>query len=106
MSILWKIAENKIQEWLSKDEAEKQTSTNVSISKTKPYESYLIEDIMEIIEDAEMRPLEERVQLLKRADEMEMKLIMSYENSGFTLMARSIAERLYKHRLAHIPTKD
>jgi len=101
MSILWKIAENKIQEWLNKDESEKPASSKVSLKETKPYESYLLEDIMQLIEDAQDKPEEDRAILLKRADEMEMKLIMSYENSGFTLMARSTAERLYQHRLKY-----
>jgi len=102
MSIFWKIAENKINEWLNKSEEEKsEPAPRIPIKESKPYETYVLEDILRLIEQSADKPEDERNEMLEAAYNMEIKLLMSYENSGFPLMARSTAERLYQHRIKY-----
>jgi hypothetical protein len=99
MNIFWKIAENKISEWLNKPEEEKQKAAPVvSIKESKPYESYVLEDIFKLIDESADKLDDERDILLKKAYDMEVKLLMSYENSGFPLMARATSERIQKYK--------
>lgn len=103
MSIFWKIAENKIKEWLDKPEEEKQkTVTEVSVKDSRPYESYLLDDIFKLIRESVNKPDKEREVILKKAYEMEIKLLMSYENSGFPLMARITSERIREYKASHL----
>jgi len=99
MSIFWKIAENKINEWLNKSEEERsKPAPHISIKESKPYESYVLEDIFKLIEQSADQPEDVRNEMLETAYNMEIKLMMSYENSGFPLMARMTAERIQNHK--------
>jgi len=101
MSLFSVICEAKIQDWFKRKQAgEVQTVENqVTIDQVKSTETYLLEDILRLIEQARLEECNEREILLQKAKQMEIQLLMSLENEGYTLMAQMTAETIRQHKV-------
>ena len=105
MSIFSILTEAKIQDWFRrKSSGEIKESENVeTIDNIKSFETYLLDDILLLIErSANVNPDERKI-LLQKANNMEIQLLQTLENDGFYLMAQMTAERIRKHRKKHKP---
>jgi len=100
MSIFSVIAEAKIQDWFKRKSAgeTRPPETVVTIDHIKSAETYLLEDILHLIERANNDDPERREMALKRAREMEIQLLATLEKDGFNLMAQMTAETIRDHR--------
>ncbi len=101
MSLFSVICEAKIQDWFKKKQAgEAQPVENqVTIDQIKSSETYLLEDILRLIEQAHLSDCNTREIMLHKAKEMEIQLLMSLENEGYTLMAQMTAETIRQHKV-------
>ncbi len=100
MSIFSIIAEAKIQDWFRRKNAGelKQPDPDLTIDKAKCAESYLLEDILRLIKQANEEHSEARDILLQKAKEMEIQLLTTLEKDGFYLMAQMNAETIREHK--------
>ena len=105
MSIFSTIAEAKIQDWFSrKNSGEIEESEPLTTSDNiKAAETYLLEDILQLIEQAGFEDPEQRAATLKKTREMEIQLLATLENEGYNLMAQMTADTILEHRKKHGP---
>jgi len=104
MSLFSVICEAKIQDWFKKKQAgEVEPVENpLTIDQVKSSESYLLEDILRLIELARLENCNVRESMLQKAKEMEIQLLMSLENEGYTLMAQMTAETIRQHKVKNV----
>nr|WP_320048717.1 hypothetical protein [uncultured Desulfuromonas sp.] len=107
MSLFSVICEAKIQDWFKRKQVgEIQPVENpLTIDQVKSSESYLLEDILRLIEQARFENGNAREIMLRKAKEMEIQLLMSLENEGYTLMAQMTAETIRQHKVENAPQK-
>lgn len=105
MSIFSILAEAKILDWLRRKKSGEIIEREETIEplKTKSIESYMLEDIKALIEQAENEPLDKRKNTEQKARNLEIQLLASLENEGFNLMAQMTAEQICEHRKKHKP---
>ena len=105
MSIFSVIAETKIQDWFRrKNSGEiKETEVVETIDNIKSFETYLLDDILLLIEKAQNAEPEERKAILQKAKNMEIQLLQTLENDGYCLMAQMHAETIMEHKRKHRP---
>ena len=103
MSIFSVIAEAKIQDWFRRKSAGElpPPETIETIDTVKSSETYLLEDILLLIERASVESTEARDLMLQKAREMEIQLLATLENDGYNLMAQMTAETIREHRKKH-----
>ena len=108
MSIFSIIAEAKIQDWFRrKSSGEIKEPENIeTIDNIKSFETYLLDDILLLIEKAETGKPEERKSLLQKAKYMEIQLLQTLENDGYYLMAQMTAETIRDYRKKHKSQSD
>jgi len=100
MSIFSVIAEAKIQDWFrrkSTGEIE-QPAILESIDTVKSAETYLLEDILELIEKASNADPEKRELLIQKSRQMELQLLTTLEKDGYNLMSQMTAKTIQDHR--------
>ena len=107
MSLFSVICEAKIQDWFKRKQVGEiqPVENHVTIDQAKSSESYLLEDILRLIEQARLEDRNTREALLQKAKEMEIQLLMSLENEGYTLMAQMTAETIRRHKVENAPEK-
>ncbi len=107
MGIFSVIAEAKILDWLRRKKTGEIQDPEPSATATasKSYQSYLLEDIKRLIEQAAGEPAEKRRETEQKAQELEIQLLASLENEGLNLMAKMTADQLNEHRRQHRPPK-
>ena len=100
MGIFSVIAEAKIKDWLKRKSTGEivQSETIETIDNLKSIESYLLDDILLLIEQAAHANSEKREMILKKTREMEIRLLATLENDGYHLMAQMTAETIRDHR--------
>jgi len=100
MSIFSVIAEAKIQDWFrrkSTGEIEQSASLE-SIDTVKSAETYLLEDILELIEKASNADPEKRELMIQKSRQMELQLLTTLEKDGYNLMSQMTAKTIQDHR--------
>ena len=105
MSIFSIIAEAKILDWTRRKKAGEivEPETAVESLRIKPIESYLLDDIKALIEQAENEPTEKRKVTEQKARNLEIQLLASLEKSGFNLLVKMNEEQIEEHRRKHKP---
>ena len=105
MSVFSIIAEAKIQDWFRRKSSGEiiEPENFETIDNIKSFETYLLDDILLLIEMAKRKNPEEQNTLLQKANNLEIQLLQTLENDGFYLMAQMTAETIREHRKKHKP---
>jgi hypothetical protein len=108
MSIFSILAEAKILDWIKRKNSGEiiETEQTEEPLKVKSVESYLLDDIKALIEQAASEPEEKRKITEQKAKDLEIQLLMSLENEGFNLVARMNEEQIREHRRKYRPVNE
>ncbi len=100
MNILNMIAESKILEWLKKvNQPGYKPTPPVEKEPKRFYEDYLLDDIKGLIAKAyQEKDNQKRKELLEKANNIQVQLVMSYEHQGYNLMAQNIQNSIQKYK--------
>jgi hypothetical protein len=91
------LSEAKIREWQERPEKDKSAAAS-NYQPSSSYEKQLMDEIVGLIESAKDAPREAAAKKLASARDLEIQLMVSLENQGLTLTARSIADEIRDHR--------
>ena len=110
MGIFDFLSEVKIQEWLKRKDMESYTPST-KIGKTtfgKPIEGHLMDDIKGLLEQSYYeKDGNKKEKILKKANNLEIQLILSYETQGHHLLAQNAQKELqkFKNMLSKLSTE-
>lgn len=99
-----KIMEAKIKKW-NEEKSKPDYTPPPPIKSTfgKPLEQSLLEQIEELIIKASKKDeIIEKEKLLKKVANLEIELLMSYENQGFYLLAQKTQGRIQKYKSEYL----
>lgn len=100
MSIFSVIAEAKIQDWFRRKSAGEieQPAIIDPIDTVKSAETYLLEDILALIEKASKMDPERRELMIQKSRKMEIQLLTTLEKDGYNLMSQMTAKTIQDQR--------